>query len=64
MTVQSEYINHLLQLFKNISHYAGIMLNAFIALLCSKLCWHNRLVPTFRSYFASAEMSLAMSPHP
>ena len=29
MTVQLEYINHLLQFFKNISYYAGIMLNAF-----------------------------------
>ena len=28
MTVQLEYINHLLQFFKNISYYAGIMLNA------------------------------------
>ena len=45
MTVQLEYINHLLQFFKNISYYAGIMLNAFSDLLCSKLCWHNRLVP-------------------
>ena len=27
-------------------YYAGIMLNAFSDLLCSKLCWHNRLVPT------------------
>ena len=35
------------QLFvQNISYYAGIMLNAFNHLLCSKLCWHNRLVPT------------------
>ena len=31
-------------IFKNIPYYAGIMLNAFIDLLCSKLCWHNRLV--------------------
>ena len=46
LTVQLEYINHLLQFFKNISYYAGIMLNAFSDLLCSKLCWHNRLVPT------------------
>ena len=30
MTVQLEYINHMLQFFKNISYYAGIML-----LLCS-----------------------------
>ena len=29
MTVQLEYINHILQFFKNISYYAGIMLNAF-----------------------------------
>ena len=45
LTVQLEYINHLLQFFKNISYYAGIMLNAFSDLLCSKLCWHNRLIP-------------------
>ena len=45
-TVQLEYIDHLLQFFKNISYYAGIMLNAFSDLLCSKLCWHNRLVLT------------------
>ena len=45
MTIQLEYINHLLQFF-NISYYAGIMLNAFIVILCSKLCWHNRLVPS------------------
>ena len=41
-----EYINHLLQFVENISYYAGIMLNAFNDLLCLKLCWHNRLVPT------------------
>ena len=35
LTVQLEYINHLLQFFKNISYYAGIMLNAFSDLLCS-----------------------------
>ena len=45
MTVQLEYINHLLKFFKNISYYAGIMLNAYSDLLCSKLCWHNGLVP-------------------
>ena len=28
------------------SYYAGIMLNAFSHLLCSKLCCHNWLVPT------------------
>ena len=46
MTIQLEYINHLLQFFKNIAYYAGIMLNTFIDLLRSKLYWHNRLVPT------------------
>ena len=46
MTVQLQYMNHLLQFFNNISDHAGIMLNAFSNLLCSKLCLHNRLVPT------------------
>ena len=32
-------------IFKNISYHAGIMLNAFSHLLCSKLYWYNRLVP-------------------
>ena len=27
------------------AYYAGIVLNAFAFLLCSKLCWHNRLKP-------------------
>ena len=27
------------------SYYAGIVLDAFGYLLCSKLCWHNWLVP-------------------
>ena len=40
------YINPLLPFFKNISYYAGIMLNAFSHLLCSKLCWYDWLVPT------------------
>ena len=30
----------------NFAYYAGIMLNAFTTLLCSKLCWHDRLKPT------------------
>ena len=34
-----------MQFFKNISYYAGITFNAFSDLLCSKLCWHNQLVP-------------------
>ena len=47
MIVQLEYINHLLQFFENISYYASIMLNAFSDLLCSELCWHNRLGPSY-----------------
>ena len=46
LTVQLEYTNQLLQFFKLFSYYAGIMLNAFSDLLCSKLCWHNWLVPS------------------
>ena len=34
----------LVTIFKSISYYAGIMLNAFSDLLCSKLRWHNGLV--------------------
>ena len=34
-------------IFQNISYYAGILLNAFVDLLCSKSCWHNRLVPMY-----------------
>ena len=28
-------------------YYAGIMLDAFGHLLCFKLCWHNRPVPSY-----------------
>ena len=49
LTVQLEYTNHLMQFFKLFSYYAGIILNAFSDLLCSKLCWHNWLVPSDRS---------------
>ena len=45
MIVQLEYIYHLLKFFKNIFYYAGIMFNVFRDLLCSKLYWHNQLVP-------------------
>ena len=53
MTVQLEYFNHLQYFLKSFSYYAGIMLNAFSDLLCSKLCWHNRLVPTHDTYITS-----------
>ena len=33
-------------LHKNFTYYAGIMLDAFAILLCSKLCWHNWLKPS------------------
>ena len=45
-------------IFKNISYFAGIMLNAFVDLLCSKLCWHNRLVP---NYSTAALCNIAIS---
>ena len=61
MTVQLEYINHLLQFFKNYSYYAGIMLNAFSDLLCSKLCWHNWLVPTDTAVLATYGHYLGLS---
>ena len=41
------HIIHILLIMQTIfAYYAGIMLNAFTSLLCSKLCWHNRLKPT------------------
>ena len=30
---------------------AGIMLDAFAILLCSKLCWHNWLKPSAEDHF-------------
>ena len=30
---------------QNFTYYAGVMLDAFAILLCSKLCWHNWLKP-------------------
>ena len=56
LTALLEYIDLILQLsffqqefillYKYLTYYAGIMLNAFTYLLCSKLCQHNRRVPT------------------
>ena len=56
LTVLLEYIDLILQLsffqqefilwYKYLTYYAGIMLNAFRYLLCSKLCQHNRRVPS------------------
>ena len=40
--VKSVHFIHILPIMLAIvAYYAGIMLNAFIILLCSKLCWHN-----------------------
>ena len=58
LTVQLEYINHLLQFFKLFSYYAGIMLNAFSDLLCSKLCWHNWLVPNQIKFTAARHFKM------
>ena len=47
-----EYINHLLQHFKNISYYAGIMLNALVTYYAQNTqCWHNWLVPTSQIFY-------------
>ena len=35
------------------AYYDGIMLNALATLLCSKLCWHNRLKPIRGEFHAS-----------
>ena len=39
------FISILLITLAIFAYYAGIMLNALATLLCSKLCWHNRLKP-------------------
>ena len=41
-----EYIDLQSYFQSSTTYYAGIMLDAFSYLLCSKLCWHNRLVPS------------------
>ena len=56
LTALLEYIDLILQLsffqqeftlsYKYLTYYDGIMLNAFRYLLCSKLCQHNRRVPS------------------
>ena len=63
MSVQLEYINHLLQFF----YYAiyaciNIMLNAFSHLLCSRLFWHNRLVPTGNVFIDKGKEPLHSTP--
>ena len=57
LTALLQYIDLILQLlifqqefilsYNYLTCYAGIMLNAFRYLLCSKLCQHNRRVPSF-----------------
>ena len=37
-------------LCSKLAYYAGIMLDALACLLCLKLCWHNRRMPTMDSY--------------
>ena len=37
----------ILEKSQNFTYYAGIMLDAIAILLCSKLCWHNWLKPTY-----------------
>ena len=57
MIIQLEY--HLLRFSKNIFYYVGITLNVFSDLLCSKLCWHNRLVPT-DSFYVDCRLKSSM----
>ena len=41
--VQNVYFIHiLLDIVAFFAYYAGIMLNTFATLLCSKLCWYNK----------------------
>ena len=43
-----------INIYFTLPYYAGIMFNAFndlyilCSILCSKLCWHNRRVPSLR----------------
>ena len=45
-----ETFNFVLKLYSlaksYLAYYAGIMLDAFSNVICSKLCWHNRPGPT------------------
>ena len=49
-----EYIDLQSYFQSSTTYYAGIMLDAFSYLLCSKSCWHNRLVPRPRVFTNSA----------
>ena len=40
------YTDHFVVTFLNPTYYAGIMLDAFNNLLCSRLCCHNRPGPS------------------
>ena len=50
-TIGSEYLLSFRRayyiFFKYRPYHAGIMLDAFGYLLCFKLCWHNRPVPSY-----------------
>ena len=55
MTVLLEYIDrsqHFSQMLNIAILHFPIMLNAFNDPLCSKLCWHNRRVPTKHSWMS------------
>ena len=36
---------------QNLTYYAGIMLDAFAILLCSKLCWHTVIGSSLQSQY-------------
>ena len=43
---------------KFFTYYAGIMLDAFLYLLCSKLCWHNWRRPTVGRFISRGRILL------
>ena len=68
-----DYINHFVVIFLECigiklhpSYYASVMLNAFIDLFCSKLCWHNRPGPIYNKmhdYINEAGGVMGAIPH-
>ena len=70
LTALLEYIDLILQMsffqqefilsHKYLTYYAGIMLNAFRYLLCSKLCQHNRRVPIEQETLLTLLQSIAV----
>ena len=47
---QIQIHNITINIYFELSYYAGIILNAFHDPSCSKLCWHNRWVSSYSNY--------------